>query len=100
MTMCPSLAAALAAGNFTSTRIILPEDEFWQWNLASNTMSDTTTSNLVGILACAQLQQRRRRRDGVWHPLPEDDLGDGTLSGTRMTASPTDCNWRRSCTLF
>ena len=47
----PALAAALVAGNFTSTRIILPEDEFWQWNLASNTMSDTTTSNLVGILA-------------------------------------------------
>ena len=47
----PALAAALTASNFSSTRIILPEDEHWQWGLATNTMSDLVTSNAVGILA-------------------------------------------------
>jgi len=48
----PYLAAALTASNFTSTQVILPEDEHWQWNLAANTMGDLATSNYVGILAC------------------------------------------------
>jgi glucuronoarabinoxylan endo-1,4-beta-xylanase len=47
----PYLSAALAASNVAATKIMLPEDAHWQWNLATNTMSDTTTSNLVGILA-------------------------------------------------
>lgn len=47
----PALAAALVASNFTNTKIILPEDEFWKWDLATNTMSDTNTASLVGILA-------------------------------------------------
>ena len=46
----PYLAAALTASNVASTKIMLPEDEGWQWNLATNSMSDTTVSNLVGIL--------------------------------------------------
>ena len=48
----PSLSAALTASNFAATKIILPEHDGWSWNLATNTMSDATTSNLVGILAC------------------------------------------------
>ncbi len=47
----PALAAALVASNFANTKIILPEDEFWKWDLATNTMSDTNTASLVGILA-------------------------------------------------
>lgn len=47
----PYVAAALTASNVAATKIIMPEDEFWQWNLATNAMSDLTTSNLVGILA-------------------------------------------------
>ena len=47
----PYLAAALASSNVASTRILLPEDEHWQWNLATNSMDDPATSNLVGVLA-------------------------------------------------
>jgi glucuronoarabinoxylan endo-1,4-beta-xylanase len=47
----PYLSAALLSSNVASTKIMLPEDEFWQWNLATNTMNDSTTSNLVGVLA-------------------------------------------------
>ena len=47
----PYLSAALLASNVASTKIILPEDEHWQWNLATTTMNDVVTSNLVGILA-------------------------------------------------
>jgi glucuronoarabinoxylan endo-1,4-beta-xylanase len=47
----PYLSAALVASNVASTKIILPEDEHWQWNLAATTMNDVVTSNLVGILA-------------------------------------------------
>jgi len=47
-----NFSAALTASNFTSTQIMLPEHDGWQWDLATNTMNDTVTSNLVGILAC------------------------------------------------
>ncbi len=47
----PYLSAALVASNVASTKIVLPEDEFWQWNLATTTMNDPATSNLVGVLA-------------------------------------------------
>ena len=47
----PYLSSALTASNVASTKIMLPEDEFWQWSLATNTMNDVTTSNLVGVLA-------------------------------------------------
>ena len=47
-----NFSAALIASNFTSTKIMLPEKSNWSWNLATNTMNDTITSNLVGILAC------------------------------------------------
>jgi len=47
----PYLSAALTASNVASTQIILPEDANWKWNLATNTMADNTTSNLVGVLA-------------------------------------------------
>ena len=47
----PYLATAMTNDNVSATKIILPEDEFWQWNLAANTLNDTVTSNLVGILA-------------------------------------------------
>jgi len=47
----PYLSAALANSNVTATKIMAPEDEFWQWNLAATTMADPATSNLVGVLA-------------------------------------------------
>jgi len=47
----PYLSAALTASNVASTRIMLPEDANWEWNLATTTMNDTVTSNLVGVLA-------------------------------------------------
>lgn len=47
----PYLATALSNNSAASIKIVLPEDEHWQWNLATNTMNDTATSNLVGVLA-------------------------------------------------
>ena len=47
----PYLSTALANSNVTATKIMVPEDEFWQWNLAATTMADPATSNLVGVLA-------------------------------------------------
>ncbi len=46
----PYLSAALTASNVASTKIMLPEDEGWQWNLATNSMNDPAVSNLVGVL--------------------------------------------------
>ena len=46
----PYLSAALTASNVAATKIMIPEDEGWQWNLATNSMSDPAVSNLVGIL--------------------------------------------------
>ena len=48
----PYLNSALTASNFLTTKIMLPEHDGWSWELATNTMNDTVTSNLVGILAC------------------------------------------------
>ena len=47
-----NFSAALTASNFAAVKIMLPEHDGWSWDLATNTMNDTTTSNLVGILAC------------------------------------------------
>ena len=47
----PYLKAAMTASNVASTKIMLPEDEGWRWNLATNAMNDPATSNQVGILA-------------------------------------------------
>lgn len=47
----PYLAAAMTASNVSTTKIILPESEHWQFSQATNAMSDVTTSNLVDILA-------------------------------------------------
>jgi glucuronoarabinoxylan endo-1,4-beta-xylanase len=47
----PYLEMAMTNNNVNATKIIIPEDELWQWNLAANTMNDTVTSNLVDILA-------------------------------------------------
>ena len=47
----PYLSASLTASNVAATQIVLPEDANWKWNLATNTMADATTSNLVGVLA-------------------------------------------------
>ena len=47
-----NLNNALIASNFATTKIMLPEHDGWSWDLATNTMNDTTTSNMVGILAC------------------------------------------------
>ena len=46
----PYLSSALTASNVAATKIVLPEDECWQWTFATTTMNDLTTSNLVGIL--------------------------------------------------
>ena len=46
------LDAALTASNVASAKIMLPEKSNWSWELATNTLNDTTTSNLVDILAC------------------------------------------------
>jgi len=47
----PYLAAAMTASNVASTKIVLPEDEHWQWQFAATAMGDPATSNLVGLLA-------------------------------------------------
>lgn len=47
----PYLSAALVASNVAGTKIMIAEDANWKWNLATNTMSDPATSNLVGIVA-------------------------------------------------
>lgn len=48
----PYLYNALAASNVASTKILLPEDEFWQTELYSTTMSDPAVAPEVGIVAC------------------------------------------------
>jgi glucuronoarabinoxylan endo-1,4-beta-xylanase len=47
----PYLSSALSNNNVASTKIMLAEDEGWQWNLAATAMNDIVTSNLVGVLA-------------------------------------------------
>jgi glucuronoarabinoxylan endo-1,4-beta-xylanase len=47
----PWLAAQLTTAGVGSTKIMLPEDEFWQWGLSTDTWDDTNTQPLVGILA-------------------------------------------------
>lgn len=47
----PYLDAALTASNVATTKIMLPEKSNWNWSLATNTMNDTVTSNMVDILA-------------------------------------------------
>ena len=47
----PYLSSALAASNCASTLIMMPEQEGWGFSLATTSMNDTLTSNLVGILA-------------------------------------------------
>ncbi len=47
----PHLAAQLTTAGVGNTKIVLPEDEFWQWNLATDTWNDTNTAPLIGILA-------------------------------------------------
>jgi glucuronoarabinoxylan endo-1,4-beta-xylanase len=47
----PYLAAAMTARNVSATKIMIAEDANWKWDLTTNSMNDTTTSNLVGILA-------------------------------------------------
>jgi O-glycosyl hydrolase len=48
----PYLAAALAASNVASTKIIVPEDEFWETNYYATTMTDSTVATNVSIVAC------------------------------------------------
>ena len=49
----PYLSSALTASNVAATKIILPESQNWQdySNLAVTAMTDSTTSNLVSIIA-------------------------------------------------
>jgi glucuronoarabinoxylan endo-1,4-beta-xylanase len=47
----PYLAAAMTNYGVASTRIMIPEDMHWQFNLATNSLNDPVTSNLVGVLA-------------------------------------------------
>lgn len=47
----PYLSSALTASNCASTLIMLPEQEGWGFNLATTSMNDAVTSNLVGVLA-------------------------------------------------
>jgi len=47
----PLLSAQLKTAGVGNTKIILPEEEFWQWDLATNTLNDTNTAPLIGILA-------------------------------------------------
>ena len=47
----PYLASAMTASNVSATKIIIAEDANWKWDLATNAMSDATTSNFVGIVA-------------------------------------------------
>ncbi|HUA67194.1 MAG TPA: putative Ig domain-containing protein [Candidatus Saccharimonadales bacterium] len=47
----PYLYNALAATNLSGIKIMLPEQASWRLNLATTSMNDATTSNMVGILA-------------------------------------------------
>jgi len=47
----PYLYSALSNYGVASTRIILPEDEHWQFNLATTTLADSNTAAQVSILA-------------------------------------------------
>lgn len=47
----PFLYNALAAKGLDSTKILMPEDSHWRFDLDSTTMNDPTTANMVDILA-------------------------------------------------
>ncbi len=47
----PYVHAAMVASGVAATKIMLPEDAHWTWELATNSMSDPTTAGLVDILA-------------------------------------------------
>jgi glucuronoarabinoxylan endo-1,4-beta-xylanase len=47
----PFLHAALSNDNVASTKILMPEFSAWNFAIASNSLADTVTSNMIGILA-------------------------------------------------
>jgi glucuronoarabinoxylan endo-1,4-beta-xylanase len=47
----PFLHAALSNNNVASTKILMPEYSAWNFAIASNTLADAVTSNMVGVLA-------------------------------------------------
>ncbi len=47
----PYLYAALSNNGVGSTKILMPEYSAWNFAIGSNTLADTVTSNMVGILA-------------------------------------------------
>jgi len=47
----PYLYAALSNYGVASTKILMPEYSVWNFAIASNTLADTVTSNMVGVLA-------------------------------------------------
>ena len=48
----PYLYNALVSNGVSSTKILLPECESWNFALASTTMNDTNTAAMVGVLGC------------------------------------------------
>jgi glucuronoarabinoxylan endo-1,4-beta-xylanase len=48
----PYLSSALVASNVASTKIIIPEDEYWETNYYYTAMADTAVATNVGIVAC------------------------------------------------
>ena len=48
----PYLSSALTASNAASTKIIIPEDEYWETNYYATAMMDSAVATNVSIVAC------------------------------------------------
>ncbi len=75
-----NLYPVLVASNVASTKIMLPEDQNWTLNLATNTMLDTTSSNMVGVLAAHGYGSTLAAMNNYGKPLWETEVA--TLNTT------------------
>ena len=71
----PYLAAALAASNVASTKIIAAEDEHWQTNYYATALNDSAVATNVSIVACHNYD------------------GDNTPAPLPLYANPNAAEW-------
>jgi glucuronoarabinoxylan endo-1,4-beta-xylanase len=81
----PYLAAALTNSGVASTKIMLAEDEHWQFDLATNAMNDTNTRVMAGILAAHNYGSSAEAVNNYGKPLWETEIStfdnfDGSIT--------------------
>ena len=81
----PYFDKALATNGVASTRIMIAESSFWNYDLTSASIKDVTTSNLVGILAAHDYDNNVSALNTYGKPLWETEVStfdtfDGSIS--------------------